>query len=326
MSKNINTGNDTDLTYKDVYNWLDTVYGFNNSNQLESTILDILVIYVNAQKILCIESKTFCEQKLNTLMIPAIIISAITGLLSFIFKTSKYSPVIIATCSSFNSLLLALISYLKLDAKAEAHKTSAYKYDKLQSLCEFKSGRALLKSDKTDNNDNTNILKYIDDLELHVKEIKEINQFVIPEFIRYNYPYISTTNIFAVVKDLHYKEELTINNLKNKMNIVNSKKIYINGIIKEKQEIEEKLKLIIDNDDKRELCEKYEKNIDNYKLKLDQEYLNLNGHITDQNEALDEVLNFGSKYLDIDKVIKDELHHNITKSNNTWSFCGWLKS
>lgn len=79
---------------------------------------------------------------------------------------------------------------MKLDAKAEAHKTSAYKFDKLQSLCEFKLGKSLLK------NDIDNIIKFIDDLELQVNEINETNQFIIPEYIIYNYLYISTLIFF----------------------------------------------------------------------------------------------------------------------------------
>ena len=38
------------------------------------------------------------------------------------------------------SFLLAVVSYMKLDAQAEAHKISAHQYDKLQSVCEFSSG------------------------------------------------------------------------------------------------------------------------------------------------------------------------------------------
>jgi hypothetical protein len=46
---------------------------------------------------------------------------------------------------------------MKLDAKAEAHKTSSYKYDKLQSECEFFSGKLLFFASKDDDIDNTNV-------------------------------------------------------------------------------------------------------------------------------------------------------------------------
>lgn len=61
--------------------------------------------------------------------------------------------------------------------------------------------------------------------------------------------------------------------------------------------------------------EKEASNSENESLrkKIDDEYLNLNGHITDQNKALDELLNFGLKY------IKEEIHNRI------WTFFGWMK-
>ena len=40
--------------------------------------------------------------------------------------------------------LIAIINYLKLDASAEAHKTTAHQYDKLLTSVEFTSGEVLL--------------------------------------------------------------------------------------------------------------------------------------------------------------------------------------
>ena len=53
-------------------------------------------------------------------------------------------PTSIATINAGISFLLAVVSYLKLDAEAEAHKTTSHQYDKLQSQCEFTSGTLLL--------------------------------------------------------------------------------------------------------------------------------------------------------------------------------------
>ena len=43
------------------------------------------------------------------------------------------------------SLLLAVINYCKLDAGAQAHKTSAVQYDTLQSSVEFLSGSIIFR-------------------------------------------------------------------------------------------------------------------------------------------------------------------------------------
>ena len=95
-------------------------------------------------KVLYIESKGFCEQTLNRLMLPAIIISAASSVISLGLKNYEYGSLIVAALAAFDSCLLAIISYLKLDAKAEAHKTSSYRFDKLQTKCEFYSGKVLL--------------------------------------------------------------------------------------------------------------------------------------------------------------------------------------
>ena len=51
------------------------------------------------------------------------------------------------------TFLLALINYCKLEGAAEAHKASAYSYDKLQSFIEFQSGQVLLFSNPILNNE-----------------------------------------------------------------------------------------------------------------------------------------------------------------------------
>tara|TARA_B100001057_G_scaffold338216_1_gene338995 strand:- start:505 stop:1458 length:954 start_codon:yes stop_codon:yes gene_type:complete len=58
--------------------------------------------------------------------------------------------------SAFVAFLLAIVNYLKLDASAEAHKTSAHQYDKLQSYVEFQSGNVLLFSDPLLGTDSMN--------------------------------------------------------------------------------------------------------------------------------------------------------------------------
>ena len=53
-----------------------------NSDEKLSNSLDILAIFLKSEKILYTEAKTYCEQQLNFLMLPAIFISALTTVLS----------------------------------------------------------------------------------------------------------------------------------------------------------------------------------------------------------------------------------------------------
>jgi hypothetical protein len=97
-----------------------------------------------------------------------------------------------------------------LDAKAEAHKTTAYQFDKLQTMTEFYSGKVLLIKDK---DISKNVQKFVEDIEKKVEEIKDTNQFIIPAAIRYRYPNIYSTNVFSEIKKYKIEEKMLKNEL-----------------------------------------------------------------------------------------------------------------
>ena len=209
------------LTFIDAYDIINKAS--NDKISKISTSLDILAIYMKGQKTLYTEAKTFCEQKLNSLMLPAIFISSLCVVLGSSLDSVSWGKTLVASLNSFNVFLLAIISYLKLDAKAEAHKTSAYKYDKLQSHCEFLSGRTLFYSETSRDEAEEKAKKeeikiMINEIEAKVTEVKESNQFILPEYIRYKYPVLYSSNVFAEVKKLQNKELVLINEFKELVN------------------------------------------------------------------------------------------------------------
>ena len=164
-----------------------------------STSLDVIAVYLKGQKIIYIESKNFCEKALYQLMLPAIAISSICTVLSIATNSLSYGSILVSSLTAFNSFILAIISYLKLDAKAESYRVSAYKFDKLQTKCEFFSGK-ILYSNMKEEDIVKEVTIFIDQLEKDIEEIKEVNQFVIPQSIRYRYPKLYSTNVFAEIK------------------------------------------------------------------------------------------------------------------------------
>jgi hypothetical protein len=194
------------ITFSDVVQELKTQYNFEES--ITSTSLDILALYLKGQKILHVEAKTLYTKRLHGIMLPTIIISSMCAILNFALQGVPFGAVAISSCNVINAFLMALLSYLKLDAKAQAHQISAYKYQKLESYCEFISGRILFFKDTSD------VEKIVNDIHNRVLEIKESNQFILPEEIRYRFDQIYSTNVFTLVKTIQNKELLIINDLK----------------------------------------------------------------------------------------------------------------
>jgi hypothetical protein len=198
--------------YESVDKMLKETYIYKRTNF--SAICDVLAMYIKGQKILYVEAKTICEQRLNYLMLPAIIITSVATILSLALKEHDYGAIVISSLNGFNALLLALINYLKLDGRAESHRISAYKLSKIQSYIEFNSGKILFLDDKPEES----LTKIITEVETQIREIRETNQFILPEIIRHNYPITYNTNVFAEIKRLQTTEMLLTEKLKNILN------------------------------------------------------------------------------------------------------------
>jgi hypothetical protein len=219
-------------SYKEVEKEIDDDYF--DEKEYHSTALDILATYLRGQKLIYMESKSYCEYRLNYLMLPSILLSTAATVLSAVVKDYNWGSYLLAGVNAIISFLLAIVNYLKLDATSEAHKISAHQYDKLQTSIEFLSGTTLLF-----NNDVGTIQKKIDETEKKINEIKETNQFIVPKNIRTLYPIIYNTNVFLIIKKIEDIRKRKINALKE----VRNQKNYLIAVLKSKKNKEKKSSL-----------------------------------------------------------------------------------
>lgn len=276
-------------TFKDVEDAIKTNFYSKKTNY--SQVCDMIALYLKGQKALYTEAKTYCELRLSYLMLPAIFIAAACGILAPVLKELAYGTTIVSSLNGFTAFLLAVVNYLKLDAKAEAHRTAAYKFDKLQSKLIFNSGRFLFIGGEDDE-----LRKLINDAENSVAEIKETDQFILPESVRYNFPMLYGINIFTEIKRIQNEELMLTQTLTELYN--------------------ETYKL----ERKKTCLEKNGKPIDS---KLEEQ---LKALILEHKKCLADITNQKGRFQMIDTAIEEELRNARNRCWKRMECCGILKS
>jgi len=181
------------LSYNDVKRHVNKYYDL-DFTQRYSSALDILSSYLRGQKIIYNQSRNYTINMLYCFTIPSIVITAFCSVAQSPLEQIIYGKYILASLNGFLTFILSLLSFMKLDAAAQAYKITAHQYDKLQSYVEFQSGKMLLFT-----NDYKKIYK---------KNYKSKLQ------MRKNYLFKS--------QSMPYNKEIPINTTRSYTNIINS--------------------------------------------------------------------------------------------------------
>ena len=152
----------------------------------------------------------------------------------------------------------------------------------------------------------TDILEVVEKIETDVKEIKETNQFILPESIRYEFAFIYSTNIFMLVKKIQSLEMAETNSLKNCMNYVATlreqleRAKYQDATPATNKELVKRLIAAINDEENR------------------------------KNQFVNNIMECRKQYYELDAEFNREIRRHIRRANK-WLitrvlFCDWLKS
>lgn len=132
------------LTYDDIKKKMSSHYEQSIVHKYSSAV-DILTCYVKWYCFLFHEASEHCQGQLNRLMLPCIFVSSACSVVAGI-GSDKWSTLglMVAIANAFVSFVLALINFLKLDARSEAHTISVFQYNKVKGYLEFTSCEILL--------------------------------------------------------------------------------------------------------------------------------------------------------------------------------------
>ena len=183
-----------------------------------SCALDILVTYLRGQKILYNESKNLYSFYLNCIMIPCILFTSVSTILSQTTINNSnifnnYRDLIICIISALSTCLITCMNFLKLDAGSESFKIIAKQYEKIEKDITFSSGTILLFShpclEDTNYHKNSLIFNKLNNMNPYTNNLKKnLNKFLFHK---------------EYYKKVNYEEYKLVDTLKNKIEEIKKK-------------------------------------------------------------------------------------------------------
>lgn len=193
------------LAYRDVERSISKYYKQTQNNSLCSSEMDILTTFVKGQKHLYIQSKLLTQQKLNCMVFPAILLSAIITIVAPFVECKSWDVGIISGLNAIVTLFISLMNFLKYESSAEMFSLLASLFDNIETSLELTSSKITILQQNSDT--SSVVLAKFNEVETKISDYKLTNAVLIPEEIKHLFPIISHINIFSFIKktELHRK-------------------------------------------------------------------------------------------------------------------------
>ena len=187
---------------------------YNNDEMVNE--MDIISVYVKSQKNIYTEAKNIIDTRLYILSIPTICISIGVSIINPFIIKYDCSVILITSLNACLAILIALIGYLKMETTSNNYEIIASRYSNLQdSLDTFSSKISFIHSKSEKEKLVFNKMKKIDK---KIADIKDETKILLPHYIRYLYPKISSINIFSSIYSIEIYRKHLVQLLKSIVN------------------------------------------------------------------------------------------------------------
>lgn len=194
-------------------------YFYNDNDNNYTNELDILTTFLKGQKNVYIQSKNITQLKYNCIMIPTLLISCSITLFTPFIGCDEIHNIFIAGLNAIIALLISINKFLKLESAVQVFFTIANQFDKLETILELTNGKLLIIDNEKEK--KSLVLKRINEIEEKIFELKDTNEFFIPEEVKSLFPIICHINIFSFIKKMQTHKIELIKNLQNIKNEIN---------------------------------------------------------------------------------------------------------
>ena len=178
------------------------------------TEIDFLTTYMKGQKNLYTQAKNNTQWKLNCLMIPSLLLTCGISIINpFIGCDNDFHLALLSGLNALVALFLSIINYLKLESSTQIFFFMANQYDKYETILEMTNSKLMLIENENDK--KSLVLDRINDIEEKIVEMKESNQILLPESIKFIFPIISHINIFSFIKRVQNHRQSLLHEMKN---------------------------------------------------------------------------------------------------------------